>query len=167
MKKVYPEYNRRACPERSRRAFSFMELIVVMGIIAILGAVLVPTIRSFSPTFRLNNSTRLILNKLRQAQEEAIAIQFQHSLRFDLSTNPPILRLIKIEYTETEEVIETELETFELPTNLDVTFDPDTEVKEVKFSSDGGPSWNGDIIVALGGNSKIINISTAGVMKIE
>ncbi len=147
-----------------KKSFSLIELLTVISIIAILSAVAFISARSFTPTFQLNNSTKLILNKLRQSQEEAIAIQQRHSLFFDLSTNPISYQLIKINEADGSR---TPIETKELAENLQITFEPDKEVKEVIFSSDGAPDWSGKISVALLGNTKKIDISPAGVIKIE
>ena len=144
-----------------RKSFSLMELVIVMAIITILAAVVVPTVRSFSPTFQLNNSTKLILNKLRQAQEEAITVQDRNSLRFNLAVNPVTFQLIKIAGSETV------LEEGQLVKDVSVSFDPAATNNEVVFSSDGGPNWSGNITVTLRSSSKIINVSPAGVIKIQ
>ena len=141
-----------------------MELVIVMGVITILTAVTIVSARGFSPTFQLNNSTKLILNKLRQAQEEAISIQARHSLHFDTTTNPITYQLIKINDIDDSQ---TELETKELADNLTVSFEPVRAVSEVIFSSDGAPDWSGKITINLSGPTKTIDISPAGVIKIE
>lgn len=147
-----------------KKAYSLTELIIVMAIITILAAVVIPTVRSFSPYFQLNNSTKLILIKLRQAQEEAITVQDQNSLRFNLEVNPTTFQLIRIAGQETV------LEEGELAKDVTLSFEPAFDPsanKEVVFSSDGGPNWSGNINVTLGSNSKIINVSPAGVIKIQ
>jgi len=148
-----------------KRAFSLMELVIVVGIITILTAVTIISVRSFSPYFQLNNSTKLILSKLRQAQEEAIAIQARHSLFFDTSKTPLVYQLIKINDLDESR---TPIETKELASNLTVDFNPERAVKEVIFSSDGAPDWSGKITISLStSNKKTIDVSPAGVMKIE
>ena len=144
-----------------KKAFSLMELVIVMAIITILTAVTIISVRSFSPTFQLNNSTKLILNKLRQAQEEAITVQDRNSLRFNLTSNPVSFQLIKIAGSETV------LESGVLVKDVSVNFDPAATNNEVIFSSDGGPNWSGNITVTLNSSSKVINISPAGVIKIQ
>lgn len=149
-----------------KKAFSLMELVIVMGLITILTAVTIISLESFSPTIKLNNSTKLILNKLRQAQEEAIAIQARHTLRFDDSTGTIVYQLIKINEDDSENP-QTLLETKELVDNLTVSFEPAAADNKVTFSSDGAPDWSGKITVGLSPSSKIIDISPAGVIKIE
>jgi len=138
-----------------------MELVIVMAIITILTAVTIVSLRGFSPTFQLNNSTKLILSKLRQAQEEAITVQERNSLRFNLASNPVSFQLIKIAGSETV------LESGVLVKDVSVNFDPAATNNEVIFSSDGGPNWSGNITVTLNSSSKVINISPAGVIKIQ
>ena len=152
---------------RQRRGISLYELLIVMAIIGILAAVTIPLMKDYLPSWQLSGSARVVLSKLRQAQEEAVATQKQHALRFSPTDNPVTYQLIKIEATETV------LETITMPNNITVTgtggapLNATFSNNQVKFSADGGPSANGDIVITLGEASKTINISPAGVMKIQ
>lgn len=161
---------------KPRRGISLYELIIVMAIIGILAAVTIPLMKDYLPSWQLSGSARVVLSKLRQAQEEAVATQKQHALRFSPTANPVTYQLIKIETTETvpvTEATETVLETITMPNNITVTGTGGTPLNatfsnnQVIFSADGGPNKNGDIVITLGEASKTINISPAGVMKIQ
>lgn len=150
-----------------KKAVSFIELVVVLAIIGILAAVTLPTIRNYLPGWQLSGSAKLLVNKLRQAQEEAVTTQNQYLIRFhpstDLAANPATYELIKRGGPT--------LETVTLPKNIALSpdasfFDQETEVYQVFFSADGGPSSSGNITLTYGSASRIINISTAGVIKL-
>ncbi|MBM2820731.1 MAG: ral secretion pathway protein type fimbrial biosis protein FimT, partial [Candidatus Berkelbacteria bacterium] len=130
------------------RSFSFIELIVVMAVISIIMAALIPTIKNFLPSWQLSGSARLIINKLRQAQEEAVTSQHQYIIRFNPTANPPTFQLIKNDGGETI------MENFSLPYNSVLTLDSSITDNEVRFSSDGGPSSSGNIIFNLDSLSK-------------
>ena len=144
-----------------KKAFSLTELIIAMAVIGILTAILVPTISSYLPFWRLTGSARLIVNKLRQAQEEAVTTQNQHLIRFNPTASPCTYELIKIDEGETV------LETMTMPTNVTLSLDPTIADNQIIFSADGGPSSNGNLTVTLGESSKTINVSPAGVIKLQ
>ena len=151
-----------------KKSFSLAELIITMAVIGILTAILVPAISSYLPFWRLNGSARLIVNKLRQAQEEAVTIQNQHLIRFNPTASPCTYELIKIDIDEnTLETIETVLETITMPTNVTLSLDPTIADNQIIFSADGGPSSNGNLTVTLGDASKTINVSPAGVIRLQ
>jgi len=144
-----------------KKAFSLTELIITLAVIGILTAILVPAISSYLPFWRLNGSARLIVNKLRQAQEEAVTTQSQHLIRFNPTASPCTYELIKIDSGETV------LETITMPTNVTLSLDPTIADNQIIFSADGGPSANGNLTVTLGDASKTINVSPAGVIKLQ
>jgi len=153
-------------PERSRRAVSFFELIIVLAIIGMIAAITIPMMKNYLPSWQLSGSSRALVNNLRQAQEEAVTTQVQHRVKFFNPTAPPVTyELFKIGATEPLEVIT-------MPSNITVTgtdgvpLDNTFSDNQVIFSSDGGPSANGDIVITLGDVSKTINISPAGVIKL-
>lgn len=144
-----------------KKAFSLTELIITLAVIGILTAILVPAISSYLPFWQLNGSTRLIVNKLRQAQEEAVTTQNQHLIRFNPTASPCTYELIKIDEGETV------LETITMPANVTLTLDSTIADNQIIFSADGGPSANGNLVVTLGEASKTINVSPAGVIKLQ
>lgn len=143
-----------------KNGFSLIELTIVIGIIVILAAASVPVIAKIMPSFRMSSSVQNVLTNLRQAQEEAITVQKQHSLQFNLSADPIKYQIINIDAPDPA------IKNLELPKSVTITFNPPAANNEVIFSSDGGPNWTGDITVKLNGKNKIINVSPGGVIKV-
>ena len=149
-----------------KKGISFYELIIVLAIIGMIAAITIPTMKNYLPSWQLSGSSRVLVNKLRQAQEEAVTTQAQHRIKFFNPTAPPVTyELSKIGATEPLEVIT-------MPSNITVTgtggapLDQTFSDNQVIFSSDGGPNANGDIVINRGEVSKTINISPAGVIKL-
>ena len=149
---------------RSRLAISLYELLIVMSIMGILAAVTIPVISNYMPAFKLWGSSRIIINKLRQAQEEAVTTQKQHLIKFNLAVDPDPAN-IQLVKNDGGKVV---LETFNLSNGVTISLSPQIVAleNEIAFSPDGGPSVAGDITVTLGEASKTINVSPAGVIKL-
>ena len=149
---------------RSRLAVSLYELLIVMSIITILAALTVPIMGYYTPSFKLWGSSRIIINKLRQAQEEAVTTQIQHLIKFNSAVDPAPanIQLIK---NDGGKIV---LETFDLSNGVTISLSPQIVAleNEIAFSPDGGPSVSGDITVTLGEASKTINVTPAGVIKL-
>lgn len=141
-----------------KKAFSLMEMLITMAIIGVLAATTVMGLNSFLPSWQLSGSARLLTSKLRQAQEEAVSTQKQHRINF-ISTVPPVsYQLVKVDDGDHE------LETITLPKNITLQLNISNPIT---FSIDGGPDYNGSIVLNLGASSKTINISPAGVIKLQ
>jgi len=160
-----------------RRAISLMEMLVVLGIIAIVSAISIPLISSYSPSLKLSSSARDVSGKLRQAQEEAVTTQIKHGMKFHPDLTPPTMDVIKREIDPiTHITTDTILETVTLPKGIGMSVSIMIPDQEIFFSPDGGPSPNGNISVCitstppicqLNDPSKTINISPAGMIKLQ
>lgn len=80
-----------------------MEILVVIGIMAILGAVSWPIINSLQPSLKLSAITRDLTVNLRFAQQKAVTEQVEYGLRFSLDDNS--YQVLKFS-TTTQEVSE-------------------------------------------------------------
>jgi len=143
-------------------AMTAMELIVVLSIIAILTAVLVPTLSNYLPSIQLNGSARTLASSLREAQEKAISEQNQYLIRFSPGATPPNYQLIRI-YNSVEE----QVRQVNLPSNVSLAIEGTITANQVVFSPDGGPSSSGQITLSINGSNKIVSVSPAGFIKIE
>ena len=139
----------------TKKGFTLVEMIVVVGIISIVTATIIIGSSSYLPGIRLSGSTRVLTSKLREAQERTITEQNRHLIRF----LPGEYRLIRLE-DASEEVIS-------VITIPQIAVALDMPTNEIIFAPDGGPSVNGNITLSLDGNSKIINVSPAGFIKIQ
>lgn len=141
-----------------KKGVTFIELVVALAILGILAAVTVPTMKNYLPSWQLSGTARLMVSKIRQAQEEAVTIQKSHRVYFKSTVPPVSYQLIKVDGGDQE------LETITMPQNITLQLNISNPIT---FSPDGGPDYNGSIILNLGGASKTIDISPAGVIKLQ
>lgn len=146
-----------------KKGFTLIEYIVTISLIGLLASAFVLSASNFLPSVRLNGSTNNLTSNLRQAQEEAVTAQMRYAVRFNAQTNPTGYQIIKISADTTEDIVKT----VTIPSNLTVDLDPTIADAEIYFSPDGGPSSFGNITLSSAGKSKVVNISPAGVIKIQ
>src|SRR3972149_3419143 len=145
---------------RSRKGISLYELLMVMAVIASVAAITVPTVNSHLPSLKLTASARIVSAKLRQAQEEAVTTQIQHSVKFYPAASPVTLEFKK---KGTPDVI---LETVYLADNatLSTSFGGCPIQDEIIFSPDGGPNCSGQITITRESSSKFVSVSVTAVV---
>lgn len=147
-----------------------VEMLIVLGIVAILLAALIPTMSQYLPGVQLSGATRVLASNLREAQEKAISEQDQYLIRFVQLKNPPTYQLVKITREidpQTQKYIEATIREETLPGSIELTLDPFPVNNQIAFSPDGGPSTNLNITVDINGKQKKIDVSIAGFIKIE
>jgi len=147
---------------KNRQGVTLIELIVTIGIIGILTAVGAPTVSHFLPGIQLNGSARVLSTNLREAQERTITEQKPYSIRFSTTTSPNYYQLIRID-GGSEEIIKK----INLANNQTVSLQNTITNNQIVFSTDGGPSSNGQITLTINGGNKIVSVSPAGFIKIE
>lgn len=153
----------------THKGISLYELLIVMGIIVMVTAIAIPSINHYLPSLRFSSSAKVIVSKLRQAQEEAVTTQIRHGIKFN-TTSPVSIDFIK--YVEGTPPTITVIENVQLPTNITLTLDAAISnnidnANSIIFSANGAPDVNGNVAVGSSGyTSKIINISPAGVIKL-
>lgn len=78
-------------------AFTIIELVVIIGVLAVLTLIAVPSFRYFQKRSDLKNSTEEIINILRLAQNRTLASEeaSQYGVYFDQSSVPPQYILFK------------------------------------------------------------------------
>lgn len=152
-----------------KKAISLMELLIVMGIMGIIAAISIPTMRNYLPTLHLSSSAKVINTRLRQAQEEAVTTQIKHGVQFNIATDPKSIDFFK--FVDGTPPTITVLENVQLAKDITLAVDSTISnnpknANSIIFSADGGPDVNGNIVVTLESASKTINVSPAGVIKL-
>lgn len=143
--------------------FTIIEILVVVAIIGILVGVTVPTLSKYLPGVALNGSARTLTSDLRVSQERAVTEQKQYSITFyNLTAGVPYYKMIS--YTNGNPTV---VRTVSFQASEVVALDQGITNNQIVFSPDGGPSSSGNINLSLGTNSKIVNVSPAGFIKIQ
>lgn len=64
------------------KAFTLIELLIVIGLIGILFLITIPALRAFQPSLQLNGATRNVVSDLRWAQQLTVTEQVEYCLQF-------------------------------------------------------------------------------------
>jgi len=90
------------------KGVTFIELLIIIGILVTLAAISVPAFRYFQKESDLNNSTEEIINTLRLAQSKTLSSEgaSQYGVYFDDSTDPDQYTIFMgSSYTNTEMIV--------------------------------------------------------------
>ncbi len=140
------------------RGSLLIQLLVSVGIIAMLSVISIPIIRNYQPNMKLRAEAKLLVSDLRYAQQLTVTEQKVHYLKMDI---------ISAEY----QIIKQEAPESPIKTkNLDsaVNFQEITELtdNQVVFNSYGGVSESGQIIlVNSNGKTTTINVKPSGYIQ--
>ena len=142
------------------QGFSLAELLVVIGIIAILGAVGLPIIKSFQSSFKLTAAARDLVVNLRSVQQTAVAEQVDYGLRFSFANNS--YQVLKFS-TTTQEILNKTL-----PTDVFLYQISGFTNEEVVFNVLGAVKESGTVVIKNNqGSTKTIEVRPSGFVKIQ
>lgn len=146
-------------PQKSVRAFTLIEILLVVAALAMLIAVTLPISLDFYKSQQLDVHTREIIQSLRRAQLKAMSIQDDAS--FGVYLTDDNYTLFKGDSYETRKIQHDEV--FDLPQVIGLT-----GLSEVIFlKSEGTPSTIGTIIVTNNIKTNIISINGVGRVNLE
>lgn len=144
----------------SKAGFSLVELLVAIGIAAILGAVSWPIVKSFQPSFKLTAAARDLVVNLRSAQQTAVAEQVEYGLRFSFENNN--YQVLKFT-TTTQEILNKTL-----PSDVFLYQISGFTAQEVVFNVLGAVRESGTIVIRNNqGSIKTIEVRPSGFVKIQ
>ncbi|MBI2459803.1 MAG: hypothetical protein HYV53_04660, partial [Parcubacteria group bacterium] len=72
---------------KNHRGSMLMDLLVAIGIIALLATIAIPYLKKYQPNLKLNAAARDLTTDLRYAQQLTITEQKVHQVVFDLVNN--------------------------------------------------------------------------------
>jgi prepilin-type N-terminal cleavage/methylation domain-containing protein len=95
---------------KQNKAFTILELLLVLTIMAILSGLALPPINNYQQTIKLKASVEQLVSDLRYVQQKSIITASQHGIVFDLPNNcyylikdkdnPQVLRKITLQEVE-------------------------------------------------------------------
>ena len=136
-----------------------MELLVVLGIIALLSTISIPYLRKYQPNLKLNAVARDLTTDLRYAQQLTVTEQKVHLVSFDLANDK--YYILKID-TDT-----TTVKTVSLDSEISFKQITDLTDNQVVFNFYGGVSQSGQIILTNTNNvDATINIKPSGYIQL-
>ena len=136
-----------------------MELLVVLGIIALLATITVPYLKKYQPNLKLNATARDLTSNLRYAQQLTVTEQKIHLVSFDLANDR--YDILKID------VATTTVKTVVLDSEVSFKQINDLTNNEVVFNFYGGVSQSGQIILTNTNNvDATINIKPSGYIQL-
>ena len=136
-----------------------MDLIVTLGIIALLSTLAIPYLRKYQPNLKLNAAARDLTTDLRYAQQLTVTEQKVYKVSFNFDQDK--YDILKIDAATT--------------TVKTVTFDSEVTFKEITgltenmvvFNYYGGVSQSGQVILTNANNSTAtINIKPSGYIQL-
>jgi len=142
------------------KSFTLLEILIIIGIIAILISLTLPLSLDFYRSQQLETHSQGIIQTLRQAQLKAMAQEADSSFGVYLTDESYILFKGNSYFTRDPQYDEI----FDLPIVINVG-----GLSEILFSKlSGSPSVTGSIIIGSGeGEQRIITINQAGRINLE
>jgi Tfp pilus assembly protein FimT len=138
------------------RSFTLIEILLVLGILAILVFLTLPLSMSLYGSQQLDSHTQDLIQVLRRAQLKAMTAEADSSFGIHFDENQRKYILFKGDFFDPESP---ENEEFNLPQVITIN----TPFSEVIFSKlNGEPNVFGNIILDSNGESRIININKLG-----
>lgn len=133
-----------------------IEILVVLGIIAIIALINLPLLRQYQPTLKLKGEARELASDLRYAQQLTLTEQVEHLVRFfpdaekyqviRAEEDPPLKEIFLSQPVEFQEI----------------TFTGN----EVSFNSGGGSSESGQVVLTNGDETITVEVKPSGYIKI-
>ncbi|MCX6764153.1 MAG: type II secretion system protein [Candidatus Nealsonbacteria bacterium] len=140
--------------KKSQKAFTLIEILLVIGIFSILAILTLPLSLDFYKKYQLDIYTQEIVQALRRAQLKSMSVEQDSRFGIYLAEGNYVLfrgnsyAVRELQYDEI----------FDIPYNISLS-----GLSEIVFSKLSGlPSVSGDIILTNGNEERIININSIG-----
>jgi prepilin-type N-terminal cleavage/methylation domain-containing protein len=141
-------------------SFTLVELLIVIGIIAILASFSLFLGFDFYKSQQLETQTEKILQTLRRAQAKSMSVELDSSFGVYFDNNNKKYILFKGNSYSPQDPYNEE---FDLPTIINLS-----GLSEIVFSkSEGKPNLTGNIILTVNSKQRIININEIGKIEIQ
>jgi prepilin-type N-terminal cleavage/methylation domain-containing protein len=144
-----------------KRAFTLIELLITMGILAALAAFTVPTYQIIISQFQLTSSVNEVADFLRFAEQKTVTEQkiYGVTLTVGATTIP------HFQYDPSSEA-KTSVSTYSLPSNIKIGEVNFSENADIRFATSGAPNVSGNLVLTdtARGKSRRIEIRPSGAI---
>jgi Tfp pilus assembly major pilin PilA len=146
--------------EKNKDGHLIINVLVAIGVVALLSAISIPYIRKFQPNLDLNGATRNLVSDLRYAQQLTISEQVVHIVEMDYGSDS--YEILKIDAATTT------IKSVEFPAEVSYQQITGLTENQAVFNSYGGVRESGQIIlINTNNNSATINIKPSGYIQLE
>ena len=136
-----------------------IDLLVSLGIVALLSTITIPYLRKYQPNLKLNAAARTMATDLRYAQQLTITEQKVHLVSFDLADDK--YDILKIDAATTT------VKTVNLDYEVSIKQIAGLNNNQAVFNFYGGVSQPGQIILTNANNvDAVINIKPSGYIQL-
>ena len=148
---------------RKNDGFSLQELMVIIGIVAIMCAIAMPSLIGWLPKYRMSSAARDLLGAMEFARLNAVRKNAVVVVNFDYANE-----------SYQASIGGTVLKTWKMPTGVDLK-QPSSQAlgASVRFNNQGMPvdalgnAVSGRVAVGAGGRERLVSLSAGGSIKIE
>ena len=147
--------------------FTFMELMVVLAVLAILSAIAIPNFIGWLPKYKLNSASDELLSTLQLSKLRAIRENANVAITFDFVNNTYLAFIDNGANAANgiREADESILKTGKMPAGIDLQ---DTGMGSlIQFNRRGFPDVSGNISVSHNSETRTINLTLAGSASIQ
>jgi Tfp pilus assembly protein FimT len=145
---------------QNQKGSMLADLLVVMGIIALLSTISIPYLRKYQPNLKLNAAARNLTTDLRYAQQLTITEQNIYQVVFDLIDNTYEIQKV--------DTATTSIKLVNLDSEISIKQITDLTDNKVVFNYYGGVSQSGQIILTnINDAEATINIKPSGYVQLE
>jgi len=145
---------------QNQKGSMLADLLVVMGIIALLSTISIPYLRKYQPNLKLSAAARNLTTDLRYAQQLTITEQNIYQVVFDLIDNTYEIQKI--------DTATTSIKLVNLDSEISIKQITDLTDNKVVFNYYGGVSQSGQIILTNINNTEAtINIKPSGYVQLK
>ncbi|MFA5359407.1 MAG: hypothetical protein WC349_00395 [Patescibacteria group bacterium] len=145
---------------QNQKGSMLADLLVVMGIIALLSTISIPYLRKYQPNLKLNATARNLTTDLRYAQQLTITEQNIYQVVFDLIDNTYEIQKV--------DTATTSIKLVNLDSEISIKQITDLTDNKVVFNYYGGVSQSGQIILTNTNDVEAtINIKPSGYIQLQ
>jgi|GEM_PF-5236766 len=140
-----------------KRAYTFIELLVVVSVLAMLVAFTIPTFQLILSQLQLNSAVNQVTDFIRLAAQKTVTEQ----QIYGITLNPGSVNVTMFEMVNG---VKTTVQTSTLPTNMEIDQVSFNGNSDISFTTNGAPTVSGQFTVedTIRNKSRVVEIRPSG-----